>query len=165
MARKVSEPDNPESMNMTPMIDVTFQLIIFFMLVSDMTQQQIERLELPSATKAVKEKYADEKMLVLNIKKDGTVWLQGKKIFTPPPQGKGQKYDSKKLEDLFISRRQQPIYQDPANENFVNYPLLLRCDRSSSWEWVQLVMMIASQEGGVTDVQMGTVLEETGGGA
>ena len=38
---------------MTPMIDVTFLLIIFFMIITDLTQQDLEELKLPVAVQSV----------------------------------------------------------------------------------------------------------------
>ena len=40
-------------MDMTPMIDVVFLLIIFFMIITDLTQQDLEELKLPEARAAV----------------------------------------------------------------------------------------------------------------
>ena len=40
-------------LDMTPMIDVVFQLIIFFMLLMDMSQDELELLNLPKAETAV----------------------------------------------------------------------------------------------------------------
>ncbi|MCA8987453.1 MAG: biopolymer transporter ExbD [Planctomycetaceae bacterium] len=58
----VLEPD------MTPMIDVVFQLIAFFMLVTNFEQTQAdERVKLPSDQLARPPEVAREKVLVLNI--------------------------------------------------------------------------------------------------
>ena len=43
-------------MNMTPMIDVVFLLIIFFMIITDLTQQDLEELKLPEARSAIEDK-------------------------------------------------------------------------------------------------------------
>jgi len=74
MARRKAPPEiEYEGSNMTPMIDIVFQLIIFFMLVTDMATAQIENLKIPYASKAIKEKYDDPQLLVLNIMPDGTI--------------------------------------------------------------------------------------------
>ena len=41
--------NTPPELDMTPMIDVVFQLIIFFMLITDMSQKELEELYLPKA--------------------------------------------------------------------------------------------------------------------
>ncbi len=50
MARK--KPNTDVEVDMTPMIDLTFLLIIFFIIVNDMTQQELEDLKLPIAIQA-----------------------------------------------------------------------------------------------------------------
>jgi len=55
MARKSVQAEEPEGMVMTPMIDIVFQLLIFFVLVTDMARAQLENLTLPKANKATSE--------------------------------------------------------------------------------------------------------------
>jgi len=136
---------------MTPMIDVTFQLLIFFMLVTDMASAQIENLKVPYASKAIKERYDDPQLLVLNVMPDGTI-KSGGRVFWSPRMGD----DNKKLEDLFEARRQSKQYQEVSgNDQYVKYPLMVRADRSSSFEHIQRILMIATHHGGVTRVQLG----------
>ena len=57
-----------EPVNLTPLIDCTFQLIIFFILVNDMSQRELEVLTLPRApTVAIEDKGEDKTRLVVNI--------------------------------------------------------------------------------------------------
>jgi biopolymer transport protein ExbD len=74
MKRK-SADQNASKMDMTPMIDVVFQLIIFFMLVTDLTQQDLADLTLPMAEMAQKDE-TEEGRMVINIKKDGTIEIK-----------------------------------------------------------------------------------------
>jgi biopolymer transport protein ExbD len=55
--------------NMTPMIDIVFNLIIFFMLVSQFYRLEVEEVKLPPASKADpnKEKLQQYTQLVVNI--------------------------------------------------------------------------------------------------
>jgi len=149
--RRLPAESDWEGCNLTPMIDVTFQLIIFFMLVTDMASAQIENLKVPSASKAIKEKYDDPQMLVLNVMPDGTI-RSGGKTFWNPKMGD----DCKKLEDLFEARRQNKAYQEVAgSDQYVKYPLMIRADRSAHFEHIQRILMIATHHGGVTRVQLG----------
>jgi biopolymer transport protein ExbD len=64
-------------MDMTPMIDIAFQLIIFFMTVSQMTQANQERLQLP------KQKGTEEqrpRTLVINVTDEGALRVSGESI-------------------------------------------------------------------------------------
>jgi len=155
--KRRSAPELPQdSFNLTPMIDVVFQLLIFFMLVMDMSTAQLEAVTLPSASKAVKEKFQDTTLLVLNIMKDGTIKINGKTFYNP----KKDADENKKLEDLFESRRQNKKYQEiEGKADWVKYPMLVRCDRSTGFEHLQKVLMIATHHGGVTRVQLGAKQE------
>jgi biopolymer transport protein ExbD len=159
MAKKVIEAEEPEGMVMTPMIDVTFQLLIFFILVTDMARQQLENVTLPKATKAIKTKLEDKSTLVLNVLPDGTIKIQGKVLFKPNPMNPAEE-DSKKIADLFEARRQMEMYQAvKGKDDLVNYPVLIRADRSTPFQYIQLILMIAVHHGGVTQVQLGAKKE------
>jgi len=65
-------------LNMTPMIDVVFLLITFFMVVTEITRQDdIADLQLPDVEQAAPDDRPDPERLVINIKKDGSVWFGG----------------------------------------------------------------------------------------
>ena len=73
MAKKQSklvEPEVPEA-NLTPMIDIVFNLIIFFMIVSELSNLTVEELTLPFADRAKEPKEAlkdeVEKVLQVNV--------------------------------------------------------------------------------------------------
>lgn len=61
---KVSEP---LSINMTPMIDVVFQLIVFLMLATDISNTEMERVYLPKADAAIADERPDKTRLMVNI--------------------------------------------------------------------------------------------------
>lgn len=123
----------PEGFDMTPMIDCTFQLIIFFMLVMDMSSQQVEKLTPPYASKAIK--VDDPTELVVNCMSDGKVRIQGKTL------------SDDALDALFAGRKPRNAAQD--------FPVLIRADRSTPFESVQKVMMAAQFHGAVTRVRFG----------
>ena len=65
-------------MNMTPMIDVVFLLITFFMVVTEITRQDdIEDLQLPDVVASTPDDNPDPQRLVLNVKRDGSFWFGG----------------------------------------------------------------------------------------
>lgn len=67
MRFKKSDADVPQQ-DMTPLIDVVFQLLIFFMLVTNFEQTQAdERVKLPRDKLAQPPKVARDKDLVINI--------------------------------------------------------------------------------------------------
>ena len=65
MARKKQNVDAP--MDLTPMIDCVFLLIIFFMCVTEMARNEVEQLTLPKANKAVKDDKAPKDRQIINV--------------------------------------------------------------------------------------------------
>ena len=55
MALKI-ETGEDTVMNMTPMIDIVFQLVVFFMLTLDMTNKEYAPLTLPFANQGIEDK-------------------------------------------------------------------------------------------------------------
>jgi biopolymer transport protein ExbD len=69
---KTTEP------NMTPMIDVVFLLITFFMVVTEITRQdEIEDIRLPDVQASKPDDNPDPNRLVINIVEDGTFYVGG----------------------------------------------------------------------------------------
>lgn len=65
------------SMNVTPMIDVVFLLIIFFMTVSQVSKINKERLELPKM-KGTRDQVPS--ILTINVSRDGQVLVSGREV-------------------------------------------------------------------------------------
>ena len=84
MAR-IKEPRHV-GFDMTPMIDIVFNLIVFFMLVSEFTKIQIVRLELPQPVNVAVDPEKDPNRVIINVTEvdgaideitcDGRIWLQ-----------------------------------------------------------------------------------------
>ncbi len=67
--------------DLTPMIDIVFNLLIFFMVVTDLTQQELANLTLPLAHTSVQDKDNDEDdRIILNIDDKGQLLYKGKAI-------------------------------------------------------------------------------------
>ena len=123
------------ALDMTPMIDVTFQLILFFMLVMDMSAAKVEPLRQPSARHAVRLLEPDE--LVVNVGGDGRLRVYGKTM------------SDQALEDLLAQRARARA----------EAPLLIRADRSAPFERIQKVMMMAQHVGGASRLRFGAAME------
>lgn len=65
--------------NMTPMIDIVFLLIIFFMTVSQVSEINKERLELPKLTGSEDQKRTS---LTVNVDQAGDIVVSGNRITT-----------------------------------------------------------------------------------
>jgi biopolymer transport protein ExbD len=60
--------------NMTPMIDVVFQLLIFFMTCTQVSEANREALELPQQSGSRDQTRGD---ITINIRADGSIYLSG----------------------------------------------------------------------------------------
>ncbi len=66
---------------MTPMIDVVFLLIIFFLVSSHMARQENNmELPLPVAASGADDLDQETPRVTVNIKEDGSLWLAGREI-------------------------------------------------------------------------------------
>lgn len=73
--------DSGLKFNLTPMIDVVFNLIIFFLAASHIaratSQQQVN---LPEATRGRQEREERQKRLVITVTRDESLWLSGNRV-------------------------------------------------------------------------------------
>lgn len=67
--------------DMTPMIDVVFNLIIFFLLSSHLARREVQmQLDLPTATTSEQGRETETRRVVLQVSPDGAVSLGGKSV-------------------------------------------------------------------------------------
>ncbi|MCK6481118.1 MAG: biopolymer transporter ExbD [Planctomycetaceae bacterium] len=134
MAKRVTAEQMTEGleMNMTPMIDIVFQLIIFLMLANDMSRKEIEELELPIALNAQEDKGDKEKYrLIVNlIKNEGDA--------PPTLKVRGEMYDLNGFQQLLIPESERS--REPEDPRASDLFILVRADTKSRWQDVQWVM-------------------------
>jgi len=135
MARKKVNPDElleGLEMNMTPMIDIVFQLIIFLMLANDLSRKEIEEMELPLALHATEDKGDKEKYrIIVNL-------LKSEGDRPPTFKVKGMEMDLASFQQFLRPEADRNREQDgpKASELYV----LVRADTMSRWQDVQWVM-------------------------
>jgi len=142
---KVPEQEDLE-INMTPMIDVVFNLIIFFMLVADLSKKDLEIMTLPWSDSAIADEGKEELRVIINIVKnlerpDGT---RIKKEDWKPSDGvkimlKGKQYALGPLTDMLLSFANRKRDMDHPMQPSEVYALI-RCDSEIRWREVQWVM-------------------------
>ena len=106
--------------NMTPMIDIIFQLIIFFMVVSQFTSIAVETLTLPEAKKGEEAGSSQADRIVVNVHDDGRIVLLG---------------EEHTAETLADALEKQLEGQDKAK-----VPIVLRADTAAAWETAAAVL-------------------------
>jgi biopolymer transport protein ExbD len=117
------------SINMTPMIDVVFQLIIFFLVSSHLAKQEVQmKLPLPEAASGEKETDPSAPRLTINLLADGTLSLSGRSVTRdelPAWLGARVRDLGKDVEVRIRSDRMTP-YE-------LVEPILVACARAGIW--------------------------------
>lgn len=135
-------------MDMTPMIDVTFLLIIFFMVVSDMSALDVADLTLPFADKAhvgKVENASENPGLIVNVKDDGSVIVGGQNYTLDAAAGKGLMLlkDYLKIEAEANGREAPPADNPGLRPSKLR--VLVRADRDTRFKHVQGVFDACQQ--------------------
>ena len=73
----------PLELSLTPMIDVVFLLLIFFMVTTTFSKESMIKIQLPQAEGVAR---APEKQIVLTINQAGQYFLEGKAIGGDKPE-------------------------------------------------------------------------------
>ena len=129
---------------MTSMIDVVFLLIIFFMIITDLTQQEFEVLELPVAVEAVKDE-PDPSVVrpILNISWDGRIVVRKVPYYDP------EENDYRKLEG-FLSNQASLMpkkMDEKLGKKLPDNPLLIRADQVTPFKYLQKIMETCGKDG------------------
>ena len=138
-------------MDMTPMIDCVFLLMIFFVLVIDLSQKNLEDLVLPRALFIQPDETPSPTRPIINVLQDGSVVYNQKVAYSPREHGKdytpirqllrdiretGLRKGTLKLKDEKVGSRMVPLIDDP---------ILIRADKWTEWHYVGEVMKQCSQ--------------------
>lgn len=119
------------SMNMTPMIDVVFLLIIFFMTVSQLSNRSTTAMTLPVLKTADRFNAATE--LLLQVDRNGTLHVNGKTFSAPNYR---QFFETQSLSQKRAQKRAQPTATQPTENLDILTPqqprVRLRCDADCS---------------------------------
>lgn len=115
--------------NMTPMIDVVFLLIIFFLVSSHLARQESQmELELPTAASGQDDIDLETPRLTINVKSDGSLWLAGRPIAKQQLQ---QKFvEAREREGDSVEVRIRGSRQAPYS---TVEPIMLACTGAKIW--------------------------------
>lgn len=116
--------------NMTPMIDVVFQLIIFFLVSSHLAKQEVQMpLPLPTARSGNESEETAAHRVTINVLVDGTLLLSGR--HTPATELKQRLSD--RLREAGPSLQVRIRGDRHVPYRFVE-PILLACARAGIWD-------------------------------
>jgi biopolymer transport protein TolR len=119
--------------NLTPLIDVTFLLIVFFVLVSQIVEVEHVEMDLPQPRQPVSQKPGDESRVVINLLPAGDGSIRGYRLGGRefPPGADGAEQLAERLAEMYSA--------NPGLD--VN----LRADRRTRYEWIDPVMQAIAQ--------------------
>lgn len=115
--------------NMTPMIDVVFLLIIFFLVSSNLAQQEVQlEVDLPDAASGNQPQEDDTRRIVINVLSADRIQV-GTEIVTPKRLADLIRYESRgsegKMEVRIRANRSVPYG--------VFEPILVACTQANVW--------------------------------
>lgn len=111
--------------NMTPLIDVVFQLLIFFLVSSHLSKQEAQMaLPLPTADSGFEQAVDDSPRVTLNVLADGQLVLAGRHISAEELPGRLQQLVATSGPDVEVRVRSDRNVEYRRVE-----PLLLACAR------------------------------------
>ena len=137
---KAGEQSQEElDLNLTPMIDVVFNLLVFFMIVIDMTQKDLEELALPTALCSVEDRGAERVTVnVLKAEDHATTGAVSIRV-------RGRDLDLEGLADLLFAMAERHREEATGPNPPSDIPVLVRADREVRWRAVQRVLEVCAR--------------------
>jgi biopolymer transport protein ExbD len=132
MAKAAVDLSDVQTFDMTPMIDIVFQLVVFLMIANDMGAREIEDLVLPKAPNGIEDLQTGEKRrIIVNL-------LANKGTGPPTLKVHGMEMDLDKFKQILQPEADLSREKDAnrASDLFI----LIRADAASRWQDVQWVM-------------------------
>jgi len=144
-----ADPGDGEA-DLTPMIDMVFQLIIFFIVVSDFSSSQLEPLTLPIAIKAdtdFKEKNKD-RIIFVNVLPDGKIMIDRHVFGGPDPRNPGQDLPYKILKNhiqIEADLAGMEENKESPGKQVSKLRVIIRADKDSRYKYVQQVFRACAE--------------------
>lgn len=123
------KPNRRFGFNMTPMIDVVFLLIIFFLVSSHLARQETTlELPLPIAASGAEDIDQATPRVTINVRTDGSLLLAGRSILPDQLSARLQKLREREGDDLEVRIRgsRQAPYSTVE-------PIMLACTTAKIW--------------------------------
>ena len=115
--------------NMTPMIDVVFLLIIFFLVSSHLAKQESQLdLKLPVAQSGDDDLQQDIPRVTVNVKSDGSLWMTGRPIARQQLLERLENAKSREQGNLEVRIRGSRAAPYSAVE-----PIMIACTQAGIW--------------------------------
>lgn len=122
------------AINLTPLIDVVFLLLIFFMVSTSFTRETQIKLELPKAD--VEKLEAEPTIVEISVDKEGRIFVNGKSLVNSQPDT--------------LKKAITPLLAENSN-----VPVIISADANTTYQAFVSVME-ATSELGITNIKMAT---------
>lgn len=134
-------------MDMTPMIDCVFLLMIFFVLVIDLSQQEMENLILPAAKFAEPDENPPDARPIINITQDGRFVYKKQTYYNPRSDGEnfGRAKELLQIWKSTVVKDTETQTVGGKSMTLVNDPVLIRADKWTDWFYIGKFMTECSQ--------------------
>jgi hypothetical protein len=141
-------------MDMTPMIDCVFLLMIFFVLVIDLSQQELEDLILPKAIETEPDDSPPLIRPIVNIMQSGDILYKKDLYYSVALHGDDYSGVERLLKewrdpiiglDLTLKLLDESRPLGPTNPMIPDDPVLIRADKWTEWHYIGKFMTFCSQ--------------------
>lgn len=143
-ARDIIQDTEDAKMNMTPMIDMTFLLVVFFMLTIDLSSKEYFPVDLPYATEGIEDKpdpMAEIKRFVINLTKGGEIIFKNETYDLSSADPGVQDDNLTALRTALYEVHKESagaVMREPDGASKV--PVMIHADRGTQWKYVQWIM-------------------------
>lgn len=148
-------PDLEVKMDMTPMIDMVFQLVMFFIIAIDFSRHDIALLTLPPSTAGAEDKGEDPRRIVINVTapRPSAAELADPAVAKEWPRARldaANKILVRQKEFTFeqllsyLKLRGVAARPDPKNPKVADVGVLIRCDGKQAFDLVKGILQICA---------------------
>ena len=136
------------SLNMTPMIDIVFNLVIFFMLSVDLSRKDYAALTLPTARNGTPDRPVaapgpDDRRVVVSLTADGSLVFRGRSWPLSSSDPRQQDLALEGLRRELIVATRPPELRDEKGASRVS--VLVRGDRTAKWRYAQWILAVCAE--------------------
>ena len=133
-------------LDMTPMIDMTFLLVVFFMLSIDLTTKEFIPVDLPFAYKDIEDtpENQDDKTprFIINLQSNGEVVFKGQSYTLSSEDKHAQETTLRRMREELVALTRDPKYREDDGASMI--PVMIHGDRMAKWKYVQWIMQVCA---------------------
>ena len=130
----------PLRIDMTPMVDCATLLLIFFVLVIDVSQKEFEDLILPAAKYAQPDEKPPENRAIVNVTQDGRVVFKRNDYYNPKRDGDNYTRIAELMRFFKANYAKKESVKTETNAGrtmtVIDDPILIRADKWTEWHYV-----------------------------